>query len=446
MSRLALFACWPYSGHLLPQMAIAGALRARGEEVAFLTGTAALPTLQDAGMPATAFRAVDERAAAAAVGELERVAGAGRPSVGDVRRCFDRWLLDTIPGQVQDLSDAIARRRPDVIVSDVALWAPMVITAEVTGIQVALATIFMGPPARGPGVPPPGLGLPAPTSARTRALSWSVARATDVLAGRMRRRVDDLRAGHGLPPMGCSINAFMARAPLTIVPSLRELDYGRPASPPGVYYVGQCRWQRRARPEAARALDELPADRPSVHVVSTAMEGAEPFLLRAAARGLGGRPLHVVASTGGAATPEDLCPSRLPANVHVTEWVDHNHLLPHCAAVVTAGGTGSIVAALAAGVPLVVVPTAWDKPDNARRVEHAGVGVRLPARDCTPDRLRRAVRTVLDDPRYQANARRMARLLAAAPGPTGAADLVAGLGAEPAPGIVPVQTIQGGVA
>ncbi|MGH2896155.1 MAG: hypothetical protein ACRDPM_23200, partial [Solirubrobacteraceae bacterium] len=190
MSRRVLFVCWPYAGHLMPHMGIAGALRARGEEVAFLTGTAALPTLGAADMAATAVRAVDERAAGAAVAELERAAGARRPSVGDVRRCFDHWLLDTIPGQVQDLRDAIAQRRPDVIVSDIALWAPLVITAETTGIPVALATIFMGPPAGAPEVPHPGLGLPAPASAASRALSWSVAHATDVLAGRMRRRLD----------------------------------------------------------------------------------------------------------------------------------------------------------------------------------------------------------------------------------------------------------------
>ena len=43
----------------------------------------------------------------------------------------------------------------------------------------------------------------------------------------------------------------------------------------------------------------------------------------------------------------------------------------------TTGGPATIMAALRAGVPLVVVPTTWDKPDNARRVVEAGVGVRL---------------------------------------------------------------------
>jgi UDP:flavonoid glycosyltransferase YjiC (YdhE family) len=86
-------------------------------------------------------------------------------------------------------------------------------------------------------------------------------------------------------------------------------------------------------------------------------------------------------------------------------------------------------------VPLVVVPTTWDKPDNARRVVEAGVGVRLSAKKVTPERLWEAVEHVLADPRYRENAQRVARALAEAPGPAGAADLLQGLAA--AGGAVP---------
>ena len=87
----------------------------------------------------------------------------------------------------------------------------------------------------------------------------------------------------------------------------------------------------------------------------------------------------------------------------------------------------------------MVVPTTWDKPDNARRVTEAGVGVRLPARHCTAERLRAAVRQVLDEPRYRAGAERLAALLAAAPGPPEAARLLEGL----APARRPVEAVGG---
>ena len=42
------------------------------------------------------------------------------------------------------------------------------------------------------------------------------------------------------------------------------------------------------------------------------------------------------------------------------------------------------MAGLRAGVPLVLVPTSWDKPDIALRMVEAGVAVRVPPRRCTP--------------------------------------------------------------
>ena len=72
----------------------------------------------------------------------------------------------------------------------------------------------------------------------------------------------------------------------------------------------------------------------------------------------------------------------------------------------------------------MIVPTTWDKPDNARRVTETGAGVRCSARGLTPEALRAAVRRVLDQPSYRTAAERIAARLRAAPGPSGAADLL----------------------
>jgi hypothetical protein len=83
-----------------------------------------------------------------------------------------------------------------------------------------------------------------------------------------------------------------------------------------------------------------------------------------------------------------------------------------------------VLAALAAGRPLVVVPTEFDKPDNARRVEATGAGLVLAPRRCTPRRLRAAVSRVLRDPSFRANAERLAVALARPGGARRAAELV----------------------
>jgi len=154
-------------------------------------------------------------------------------------------------------------------------------------------------------------------------------------------------------------------------------------------------------------------------------------VLRAAAQGLAGERLEVILTTGQfSRDPAALGLRDLPANVHVRRWVSHEDLLPRCAALVTTGGAATVLASLKAGVPLVVVPTFWDKNDNAQRVVEAGVGLRLAPRHCTPDRVRAAVMRLLQEPAFRENARRMARRIAEAAGPRRAAELLERLAME----------------
>ena len=100
-----------------------------------------------------------------------------------------------------------------------------------------------------------------------------------------------------------------------------------------------------------------------------------------------------------------------PDNVTVTRWARHADVLPHCSAVITHGGHGTVMKALIAGVPLVLVPLGRDQPDNAGRVVHAGAGIRL-RKNASARALQTAIGRVVDDSRYRAAARHMAARLA----------------------------------
>lgn len=70
----------------------------------------------------------------------------------------------------------------------------------------------------------------------------------------------------------------------------------------------------------------------------------------------------------------DQLPRPLPAGVHHEPWVPLARVLPRCAALVHHGGIGTMAQAIAAGVPQVVVPLAFDQPDNVTRAARLGVG------------------------------------------------------------------------
>lgn len=104
--------------------------------------------------------------------------------------------------------------------------------------------------------------------------------------------------------------------------------------------------------------------------------GLYPACYAAAIERLGDLPLRVLLTVGEAADPGAL--GAVPGNVHVERWWPQRAVLPHAAVVIGHGGFGTTQAALAAGVPQVVVPLfSFDQFANAERVTAAGVGVAL---------------------------------------------------------------------
>jgi MGT family glycosyltransferase len=406
-------------------MLIAAEVRKRGHEVAIYTGETGRATVEQEAFELFTFRDVDEERAYENMRSLEsREENKGLSGGRHLLRTFREWLVETIPNQVVDLQPVIDEWKPDVVMTDLSMWAPVVILWEATPIPVVGYQTLMGPLIPGPEAPPWGLGLAPPRTRRERAVQRAIAGTTELFGAGLRRRLDELRAANGLPPMGCTFNEFTGRLPLYLVGSLAELDYGRRDLPETVHYLGACIWRPKPDPETEAWLDAIPAERPWVHVTEATLHYGDPFILRAAAQGLADAPVEAILTTGRQRDPDALDLGPLGPNIHLARWLSHAELMPRCAAMVTAGGTSTILSALQAGVPLVVVPTNWDKPDNARRVVEAGVGVKLAPKKCTPETLRAAVDEVLSDPSYRENARRIADLLAGAPGAPHAAELL----------------------
>jgi UDP:flavonoid glycosyltransferase YjiC (YdhE family) len=115
---------------------------------------------------------------------------------------------------------------------------------------------------------------------------------------------------------------------------------------------------------------------PLVYVTFGTMAGgtaAGDAALRAALDAVSGLPVRVLLTAGHATDIRAL--GDLPANVHAEAWVPQADALAAATAVVCHGGSGTTFGALAAGLPLVIVPMFADQPANARLVESAGAGL-----------------------------------------------------------------------
>lgn len=106
----------------------------------------------------------------------------------------------------------------------------------------------------------------------------------------------------------------------------------------------------------------------------------------------------------------------LPASVRVERFVDQGAALRHADIAIHHGGTGSLLACLAAGVRQVLTPQGADQFVNAARLSELGLGLVVP-NDAPADTLDTAVADLLDDEALLARTEAMRAEIASMPAP-----------------------------
>jgi UDP:flavonoid glycosyltransferase YjiC (YdhE family) len=174
-----------------------------------------------------------------------------------------------------------------------------------------------------------------------------------------------------------------------------------------------------------------PTDPPTVYfTLGTEFILESGDLVERVLAGLGGLPVDVVATVGSELYPGLLSP---PSNVRLERYVPQFEILRCASAVVCHGGSGSVLGALAHGLPLVLLPMGADQPQNAERCAALAAGLVLDVLTLTPDDIRDAVSAVLAEPGYRAAAGRLRDEVAQLPGPEHAVRLLERLAAERTP-------------
>ena len=364
-----LFSSTPAYGHLLPLLPLARALQARGHEVAVLSAETVSPVVTPEGielLPAGPGMDV-------VLAEAGRRTGSDptQPVPETVAEVFARVRIDL----GADEGCQVARKwRPDLVVSE---WVDFVGPLVASALDIPLARLAFGP-----AFPP---------------------EFTQVLAEAVAERF----AERGLTPRP-------ADWLLDICPPAMQVDGWRPA--PSTLAL---------RPEAHRQPWEnsSPAHEPdrrassgrhrtlvSFGTIFTAPEVLGPIL-----RDLSAADLDLVATVGLLNSAEDYGVDQ--DRVSFVGFTALDRLLRDVDLVVTHGGAGTTFGALAAGIPLVVVPQAADQFLQADQVVAAGAGLAVLPDAATPQAVAHAVTRVLTDPSFRAGALAVAAEIAALPSP-----------------------------
>lgn len=118
--------------------------------------------------------------------------------------------------------------------------------------------------------------------------------------------------------------------------------------------------------------------------------------------------------------PDSLGP--LPSSVRAYDYLPYSAVFPRAAAIVHSGGIGTLAQALAAGRPQLIVPVAFDQPDNARRAVALGIARSVPFRRAGARRLVRELDTLLASTGIATRAAKVGEDIAREDGARAAAD------------------------
>ena len=301
-----------------------------------------------------------------------------------------------------DVRSELQRRPADVVVGNFFVFGAQ-IAAEAEGVPFAfLVSNLLS--FRGSGTPPLGPGLKPARGPLGRARDAVLNRVMARLFDKGLDQLNEVRRANGLEPIGSVLENF-ERADRLLLMTSSAFEYESFTPPPNVRLVGP----RLDDPAWAGDWTPPMGDDPLVLVgmSSTFMDHADA--LQRAATALGGLPVRGLVTTGPS-LPVDTIDA--PANVTVVERAPHSEILRHAKVVVTHAGHGTVIKALAAGVPVVAIPLGRDQLDNAARVVHHGAGLRLKP-TAKPDAIAKAVRRLLEEPSFSAAAERMAAAIAA---------------------------------
>jgi UDP:flavonoid glycosyltransferase YjiC (YdhE family) len=351
-------------GDVLPMMALAKALQARGHDARLYGAVAFEPLAKAAGLPFVPFGSdaahqalLRDPAIIHSRGALLTLVRAMEPFLQPVH---DALIADILPGETI------------VVGSTLAVAARL--AGEVCGVPTV--TVHLSPACLRSAVRPPRFGARAPWPGvplwlRHLQLYLADRLVVDPSLGAV---VNRRRTALGLPPMRRVVHRWYNQADLIVAMFPAWFAAPAPDWPAQVRLTG---FPLPDRSQPASLSPELQA---------FLAQGAPPIGFTAGTASAASGEFYAVSAEacrqsgwrGILLTPHaDQVPHKLPEGVIQADWAPFPALLPRLAAFVHHGGIGSLSEGFRAGVPQLIRPMAFDQFDNTARAVQLGVAAEL---------------------------------------------------------------------
>jgi UDP:flavonoid glycosyltransferase YjiC (YdhE family) len=402
-------------GDIHPYMAIAAELRARGHGAIIATSELYREKMQTAGFDFVPVRPnippPQEQDPVMMAKVMDPKSGSGY--------LLNEMLFPSVRDGYEDLLQAVTKA--DLLLTHpISFAGPLV--AQTTGIpwvsSVLAPVSFFS--AYDPPVPP----------------FWAWMRHVQLLGPRFQaaffrqvkkvyqnKTYDDFRGELGLPDRGSPV--FEGQHSPTLILALFSKLFAQPQPdwPPQARVTGFAFYDGRNElempPELVRFLDD--GTSPIIFTLgSSAVWVARDFYREsiAAAKALGRRAVLLIGDD------RNQLPESLPEGMIAVNYAPFEALLARACAMVHHGGVGTTSQGLRAGIPTLIVPFAFDQPDNAAHAARLGCSRTLPRTKYKAARVAKELDRLLGMPDYANRANEIGEQLRTENGAATACDLI----------------------
>jgi MGT family glycosyltransferase len=389
----------PAFGHINPMIPVAKELVARGHDVRWYTGLKFQDNVEATGAHYLPMKAAPDLSPMIETEDYKKLKGI------DSLKYDIRLFLDSVPGQVEDITEILNKFQADVILSDSTFLGASYFSEK--GI-LPWAVLGINPlivPSKD--AAPFGLGIQPDSSMlgrlRNRFLDWFV---NHIVLRDINAHMNRIRKKMGLPLTTHPLfdPATVKLFSLFLQTTTPAFEYPRSDLPDQVHFIGPIINKPPEEFDLPSWWDELKSDKPVVLVTQGTVATDHNRLLIPSLRALKDEDVLVFALTGG--KPAESI-SIKPANARIKQYLPFSqycHLLDHVDVMITNGGYGGVQFALSHGVPLIVAGNSEEKAEVCAHVAWSGAGINLKTDSPKEAQIKNAVKSILSNPKYKERA------------------------------------------
>jgi UDP:flavonoid glycosyltransferase YjiC (YdhE family) len=388
-----LFVTWEGGGNVPPVLGVAQRMIARGHEVVVLSEPCLQATIEAIGAKFIPFKKHFTRTDRTL--DIIQDASAGPMNLAT----FDNVIVGPAEDVAAETLMAIRANQVDVVVADLMMIGSM-IAAEAAG-KPCVVLFHMPEYLPGPNRPPGGFGLNPGKGALGRLRDLLLSKVFNRVTKPLLVQINRVRKLHRLASM-TSFGDIYHRVDLRLLQTNEVFDFPISPPPPNVRYVGPVLDDPDWTGETSAKLPSEKTEPLVVVSLSSTFQNQRQAIDNAIVA-LSTLPVSGLVTLGPAMAKETFNAS---GNIKVVPHLPHRAVFPQASVVVTHAGHGTVMKALAFGLPLVCLPMGRDQTDNAARIAYHGAGIKLSAK-ARPADIAKAVTRVLSNPEFALNARRL---------------------------------------